>query len=306
MDYICKLCNQTVLANGHFWDAHKIKIKDYFEKYEPRLTKNGEKVLFKNLIEEYFEKDFNTLTERNHWLKSTGEDESKEYILDLLIKRKLKKNWVCIPGQTQLRLANIPSILYYEKKFNLSFPDICKKIGFRFKYKNNPKVIQDINWLAPIDIIIDSREQVKINFPDHVSFSISKLDYGDYSLKNNTKIVIEKKNINDLAGTISAGFERFKRELIRAKKDKGYIVILCDSSFNDFKSIEFLPQTKKVKATYEFLAHRLRDLYEEFDCFQLCFSDGRKHSSKIAEFILKLGKKIKKIDLQLLVDSKSI
>ncbi len=300
MDYICKLCNQKVESNGHFWDNHHIKISTYFETNEPRFTKTGQKVIFKKEIDKYFETDFNDLNERRAWAKQNPEL-AKEYFIDLLVKRKIKKNWIYAPGQTLLSLCNLPKIVYFEGAFNKPFSEICKKLGFKIRYKNK---LPEIDWNKSINIIQDTREQKGWIWPTHVKVDISKLDFGDYAISDNKNISIERKSIGDAASTFSAGYDRFKRELQRAKKARGYIVILIESSYNDFRGIEFLPQTKYIKSTYEYLSKRMRDLYEEFDNFQICFCNGRKHSVKIAEFILKSGNKVKKIDLQFLVDKK--
>jgi hypothetical protein len=110
--------------------------------------------------------------------------------------------------------------------------------------------------------------------------------------------------LSDGISTFSSGYERFKRELGRAKKDGGYLIILIEENFNNFRSFEYLPQTKHSKCTVDFISKRIRSLYEEFNCFQLCFSNGRVHAAKIIEFILKTNKKIKTIDIQLLIDKK--
>lgn len=302
MDYTCKICSEIIKGNKHFWDNHSIKISEYFHKYEPRFTKDGKSVEFKKDINNYFETDFNSLTERNIWVKANPEI-GKEYILDLLIKRKVKKNWIYAPGQTQIRLAGLPSILWFEKEFKLSFREICEKLDFKIKYKN---IDIDIKWGESLEIVQDTREQKSLVFPPNFNIVITKLDYGDYALVGVPEIGIERKSISDFAGTLSAGYERFQRELKRAKKDGGYLVILVENSWSDFKSIEYLVQTKHIKSTFDHLAKRARDLYEEFDNFQICFVDGRKQSAKIAELILKLGKKVKKTDLQYLLDSKTI
>lgn len=302
MEYTCKICNCSIEGNSHFWENHGIKMSKYFEEYDPRETKDGEKVIFKNSIEKYYETDFNDLNKRRKWAKENPEL-AKEYFIDLLVKRKVKKNLIYAPGQILLRLSNLPSILYYEKEFNQSYSEICKKLGFKIKYKNK---LPKIDWNDSIEIITDSREQKSLQFPKHIVTSIDTVKFGDYILKNNPQISVERKSLSDLAGTLSAGFDRFKREIKRAKDNKGYIIILVESPFKDFKSIEYLPQTKHIKSTYEHLAKRARELYEEFDNFQLCFAEGRKEAARIVEFVLKTGKQIKTIDLQLLIETKKI
>ena len=299
MDNVCKICGQE-FSTGHPWSDHGIKLANYFHKFYPRYSKLTNKlIIFKN-PDQYLNADFENLQEMKTWLKSAGE-EGKEYILELLIKRKIKKNWIYAPGQALLRLSNLPSILYYEKQFNLPFSEICKKLGFKIKYKNKE---EKVNWIAPIEIKIDTREKLLLKFPNHIKTEIGCLKFGDYSLVGDEKIVIERKSISDAAGTFSAGYDRFKRELQRAKKAGGYIVILIENSYSDFRSIEYLPQTRHIKSNYDHLSKRMRDLYEEFSNFQIVFCDGRKQAAQITEYILKLGKKIKKIDIQLLIDKK--
>lgn len=302
MDYICKICNQKIESNGHFWENHRQKISDYFHQYEPRQTKDGKRLDFKKDIESYFEESFNSLSERNAWIKANPEI-GKEFILDLLVRRKLKKAWKYAPSQTLLKLSGICSALYLEKQFNATYNDICEKLGFKIKFVNSQ---YDIDWNSELEVIQDTREQKELNWPKHIKTITTKLEYGDYAAVGSPEIAIERKSISDLAGTLSAGYDRFRRELERAGKDKGYLVILVESAWNDFKSIEYLPQTKHIKSTYDHLAKRARDLHEEFSNFQMVFTDGRKHAVKVAEFILKLGDKVKKTDLQLLVDKKII
>lgn len=298
---ICKICGEP-FSGKHVWNNHSVKQSEYFYQYFPRRSKlTGELIVFKN-IEQYFNSDFQNTTERNTWIKNNIE-EGKEYILDLLMKRKIKKNWVYAPGETLLKLCDLPSVLWFEKTFDLSYEAIVKKLDFKLKY--NSKDI-NLNWSAAAEIIIDSREQKSLNFPTHIRTTIKKLNFGDYALLENEKIAIERKSIGDFGNTLSGGYERFKREIKRAKRERGYIVILVESPINDFRSIEYLPQTKYASYTYEFLSKRARDLYEEFDCFQIVFANGRKHAAKIVEFILKLGKDVKKVDIQLLIHKKII
>lgn len=302
MDYICKICGVKIEGNSHFWENHKQKISDYFHQHEPRQTKDGQKVIFKKDIESYFCTDFNDLNSRRKWAKENPEA-ARIYFLELLKKRKERKNWIYAPGETLLILSDLPKIFYYERENNKTFGEICRDLDLKIRYTN--KII-GVDWAAPIEMTIDSREQKSLHFPSHIKTEVSCLKYGDYALKNDTKIVIERKSLSDCCSTLSAGFDRFKREIARAKKDKGYIVILVESSFNDFRSVEYLPQTKHIKSSYVHLAKRARELHEEFDNFQLCFAPGRKEAARITEFVLKTGKKIKNIDLQLMIDQKII
>ena len=67
-----------------------------------------------------------------------------------------------------------------------------------------------------IDITIDNREQSPWAFPDHlVTARWGTLKTGDYALTGDAGFAIERKSLGDFLGSISTGWDRFKRELDR-------------------------------------------------------------------------------------------
>lgn len=81
-------------------------------------------------------------------------------------------------------------------------------------------------------IIRDTREQDGCGWNFRASANCEgmervKLDVGDYALKGyETKVMVERKTIADLWGTLGANYERFLRELDRAKDHKvKYLII---------------------------------------------------------------------------------
>lgn len=75
---------------------------------------------------------------------------------------------------------------------------------------NTPKII----------LIQDSREQAPLDFSrwPEVTVEVAGLPSGDYALKGlETRAAIERKSIDDLAGSLTAGRERFEAELTRAR-----------------------------------------------------------------------------------------
>jgi DNA excision repair protein ERCC-4 len=63
-------------------------------------------------------------------------------------------------------------------------------------------------------IIIDTREQLPYAFSSGVKTVVAGLPYGDYSLAGlEQEIVIERKSLGDLLGSITRERERFEREL---------------------------------------------------------------------------------------------
>lgn len=87
-------------------------------------------------------------------------------------------------------------------------------------------------------IIIDTREQSRLNFK-HKSITeviVKGLNVGDYaalfSADFQPPIVFERKSINDLYGTLSQGYERFKKEIERAKEKNIQIIIIVEGNLS--------------------------------------------------------------------------
>lgn len=87
---------------------------------------------------------------------------------------------------------------------------------------------------APIPIVIDSREQLPYLFPPaQVASTVAALPAGDYSLVGyETRVAIERKSLADYVGSLTAGRERFLREL---QKLQAYelAAVVVEASFGD-------------------------------------------------------------------------
>jgi len=84
---------------------------------------------------------------------------------------------------------------------------------------------------------IDSREKAPLEFKHKyiTDTIVHKLDVGDYrSIYENGKqsrIVIERKSIGDLYGTLTKGYGRFRKEIERAREANIYLVICIEGSY---------------------------------------------------------------------------
>lgn len=86
-------------------------------------------------------------------------------------------------------------------------------------------------------IIVDTREKGHKKILEHFDkigqdYIVSKLDYGDYMLYKNNRVVIDRKDsLLELAGNLchSSEHERIKREIQRAKDDgcKNFIFLVA-------------------------------------------------------------------------------
>ena len=86
-------------------------------------------------------------------------------------------------------------------------------------------------------VVCDTREQKPLW--EDTDIVRKKLDVGDYSILGmEDKIAIERKNCADAYGTFTAGMERFKKEIERAKS-YDYFAIMIEGSFGKMLGKKF-------------------------------------------------------------------
>jgi hypothetical protein len=272
------------------------------EKYFPKfdlLTK--ELIIFKS-EEQYEMADFTDKRHLKKYLEINSKEIGLEYCKNWLIRRKNQKSLIYSPGQFELKSLCFPNILSFHKLFGAqSYEKLCSEIGLINKYKYN----LEISYGSKIEeIIVDTRESKpwKLDLP----VKIEKLDFADYCpIPNPQNIFIERKEITDWAGVMSNSYERFEREIQRAKDANSYIIIIIESKYSDLLAINYLPHTKFIKAKSEFLMKRMRDLYLKFDNFQMVAAGTRSESIKLFNKIITLNF-IKEIDIQYYIENKQI
>lgn len=82
-----------------------------------------------------------------------------------------------------------------------------------------------------MEIIIDTREQDALHFRKEINTVRTKLDVGDYGARINgtlLPVIFERKSVEDLYGTLSGGYERFKEEINRASEAKIILVLAVE------------------------------------------------------------------------------
>ncbi|MDL2266995.1 ERCC4 domain-containing protein [Desulfovibrio sp. OttesenSCG-928-G15] len=93
-------------------------------------------------------------------------------------------------------------------------------------------------------IIIDSREQAPYQFsryPD-VTVQAATLVTGDYSLHGlQDRIGLERKTLDDLAGTLTKGRDRFQRECERGRGLE-YFGLIIEASMEDVRNHNYRSQ----------------------------------------------------------------
>jgi hypothetical protein len=298
----CEICGEEDVQPSHFWREHGIKESEYCLTYMPRYSKlTGKLLSFKNR-DFYFNSHFENKNELRKWL-SENIEEGVEYAKDFLRARLEAKKIQYAPSQVEMKSLVAPNVLWYEK-FVKNYNVACDEIGLktRFLYKEKPNFITDIN----LPITIDTREQKPLKF--NISCS-SKLDFGDYWAESSlwSHIYVERKSLPDFVSTLSTGYERFEREILRAQSKNKYLFILVEECLTNALAFNYLPHmTKKIKASPDFIFKRVRDLMQKFPNIQFLFADGRPDSVALIHKIYGCEKDPTQYDFQFLRDSKMI
>jgi len=113
-----------------------------------------------------------------------------------------------------------------------------------------------------LHLIVDSREQAPYTFsgdkyPD-LSVETGTLQTGDYSLSGLTDMVaIERKSLDDLAGSLTTGRERFKRELARSK-GLDFFSLVIEADMDQVARHEYRSQMKPKALIQSLFAFQVR------------------------------------------------
>jgi len=309
MSVICKIDGKEFKDEKTFHLAlrsYGLNKEKYYHKYYPKkdlLT--GEIINFKSK-DQYFNSDFNDKNNMKKWLKEQTSQQAQEYCKSILIKRKNEKKIIYSPSQIELRTIMSPSIIFYNKIFE-DYYALCLSLGFNNKFVHPRNISNQFkNKLNIKDLIyVDTREQNWLKFD--VPFELKALPYGDYTCSNdNCNCYIERKSLSDFISTLSSGnLNRFNNEILKAKKNNAYLIVIIEEKLSNALSFQYLPHiSKKIKATPEFIFHNVRNLIQLYDNLQFLFVDGRSEMKRTIECILASRCFYKNIDLQLAYDMK--
>lgn len=136
-------------------------------------------------------------------------------------------------------------------------------------------------------IIIDTREQNRLKFK-HKSITevlIQGLNTGDYAavFSDNFKppMVFERKNISDLYGTLSKGYDRFKREIERAKEQNLQLIIIVEGSLS-----RILLGTSYSQRTPESLVYQIFTIWVRYGVQTVFCKDADDVAEYITQFYI--------------------
>lgn len=136
-------------------------------------------------------------------------------------------------------------------------------------------------------LVTDSREQRCLDFSGIEGIeSIEKMTmpYGDYTAIVHEKpvpLVFERKGISDLFGTMTSGYERYKREMERAKESSVKLVLIIEGSYTDvWNGIEH------SRFSGESMLKKLAMLYVRYDHEYIFCESRRVMARRIADTFL--------------------
>lgn len=85
-----------------------------------------------------------------------------------------------------------------------------------------------------IEVTIDTREQTPFSFPSElVKATVGTVKTGDYCITGDKGFAVERKNLDDFLGTISTGWDRFQREIFRAKSAGFTLPVVVEGNLDD-------------------------------------------------------------------------
>lgn len=274
--------------------------KKYYKTFYPKFSLLYKKPIpFKN-INQYQSTDFVNRDELIEWSLKSNRKEVKDYLMKILKDRKEDKKIKFSLSEIELELCDFPTINVYQKVFG-SYSKVCQEIDFyNFSNQNIPVDFFEDKKNNDLKIFIDTREQKPIKYDNS---DLMKLDFGDYTAAGSfyDYTFVDRKSEQDFKSTLSGkNFERFKRELDRAREFDSYVFVVVESDIDKIKKNNlFSPHKSKLP----YIWHNLKTLCQDYkDCCQFVFAGNRNGLKKIIPKILLYGKQLWKVDLQYFIN----
>lgn len=302
-DWQCRECGKSFGSRKGFHQhlkAHFLSLGEYYVKYFDRRDQfTNERIPFKN-YEQYFQHDFVSFNNYLNWIKSQPCSTAKEYIINQLKEKVSHKELRFMPPNLFYDLYGIANRFTTECLWE-DYHTFCADIGLPIWF--NQTLPKDFWTSTPEDmrILIDTREQLPINFNNSLS---QKLDFGDYTAAGDffSKTFVDRKSQDDFRSTFGKDVDRFRREMNRCVQFDSYMFVVVESSID---KIEEDNQTNKFKSNLTFLWHNVRDLIAAYpQNLQFIFAHNRAGAKKIIPKILCHGNKLWRVDLQYHIDQR--
>lgn len=305
MSVKCKICDAEFKSerslHAHI-KAHGVLLSEYYITYYPRYNLyTNELIPFKNK-DQYFSTYFSNNVEMEKWAATADQEHVQQILLDILGKRIISKNLQYAPNHLELKLLDLPNIEIYKTYFG-SYNEACRRLQVEplLNKSIKGKFLKDSKNLNDMEILIDTREQTPLKFSNSKSH---KLDFGDYTASGDyyNKTYVDRKSETDFKSTMTVGFERFRKELERAKNFDSFMYIVTESSIDKIINNNSFGAHK---SNLKFVWHQMRILSHEFarNC-QFIFSGGRNRSQNLIPKLLEAGEEMWHSDVQYYIDKR--
>lgn len=301
MDFKCQVCSTETgsfsALHRHIKKEHGLIPKDYYPLFFPRFDLfDNEPIEFKD-IKQYSSTDFSSKYNFLKWIAPGGK-EVQDYSINILKQRAEEKVTNLIPANVELKSLFAPNLSDYISMFGGvdNFKSVLGEAGLQMKLGIENPVQKE----GDFKIFIDSREQAALPFENS---EVKKLIVGDYCPSEEffCNVFVERKSLYDLAGTLTAGLDRFKREIERAVDLGLYLVVVTESSFVD--AFDYSPKnsfSQRIGGAYLF--NKIRLLMKDYNNIQFVFAPNRYRSVEIIDKIFRMREAAKTTDLEYLKD----
>ncbi len=306
---ICKVCGQEFKSDNALHKhlkAHGLTVAEYYTTYYPRYNKlTGDPLPYKNKTD-YFNIDFSTREQMIEWCNThNNKEDIKEYILKQLRIRVEKNKSKYCPNHIEIEINKLPTIDTYKRNFG-GYGQACQRLGLEPIYNKGIKqnILQQNDKIKESVIHIDTREQKPLFFKNS---KLHKLDFGDYTVggEDYTYTYVDRKSESDFKSTMTVGFNRFTKELERAKQFNAFLYIVTESSLEKIERNNLYLKRRKMKGAgnLSYIWHNMRVLTHQFKghC-QFVFSGSRENSELLIPNLLHYGDKLWNVDIQYFLD----
>jgi len=168
-----------------------------------------------------------------------------------------------------------------------------KAMGYEKQRRNvGSRLGKPTKSLSFMKIIIDTREQQVLEFSHFYITEIKrqKLLVGDYMVEFSDSyrppISIERKSLEDIFGTLSQGYKRFRKEIIRAKDNKIMLVIAIEASLS-----KILKGCEPCIRSGEEILQQLMSINVKYGVPFYCFNNRIEMQRWITELFLAFGRR---------------
>ena len=297
MDFKCQVCGAETgsfsTLHRHIKKDHGLIPRDYYPLFFNRRDLfDGELIEFKD-IKQYFSTNFNSKYNFLKWIAPGGK-EVQDYSINILKERAQEKETNLIPSHVELKSLFAPHVNDYITLFNglEGFKDTLEQNSLKLKLEP----VKPEFKAGLMKIFVDTREQAPLTWP---SSEVKKLIVGDYCPSEEffSGIFVERKSLYDLAGTLTAGLDRFKREIERAAELGLYLVVVTESSFVD--AFDYSPKnsfSQRIGGAYLF--NKIRLLMKDYNNIQFVFAPNRFRSVEMIESIFRMREAARTTDLE--------